>query len=125
MVVELQDGRAISISLAWFPRLADATPQQREKVRISKSWSIQPASSLGPSSPCRSKGIDQRIPSGSAANGPHKQTECKHAVPNWATRIPLALRNPDMRICVNFVFNTMGNLIEYCMPSTHDDPQYC
>ena len=37
MVVELQDGRAIRIPLAWFPRLAGATPQQREKARISKS----------------------------------------------------------------------------------------
>lgn len=36
-VVELQDGRAIRIPLAWFPRLANATPQQREKARISKS----------------------------------------------------------------------------------------
>ena len=46
-----------------------------------RPWSIQPASSLGPSSPRRSKGIGQRIPSGSAANTrPHKQTECKHAV---------------------------------------------
>ncbi len=37
MVVDLQDGRVISIPLAWFPRFADATPQQREKLRISKS----------------------------------------------------------------------------------------
>ena len=37
MIVELQDGRAISVPLAWFPILADATPRQREKARISKS----------------------------------------------------------------------------------------
>lgn len=37
MVVALQDGRVISIPLAWFPRLAGATPQQREKARICKS----------------------------------------------------------------------------------------
>src|ERR1035437_9827281 len=33
-----------------------------------RPWSIQPSSSLGRSSPRGSKGIDQRIPSGSAAN---------------------------------------------------------
>ena len=28
--VELMDGRAISVPLVWFPRLANATPAQRE-----------------------------------------------------------------------------------------------
>ncbi len=28
LTVELMDGRAISVPLAWYPRLADATPQQ-------------------------------------------------------------------------------------------------
>ena len=37
MVVELQDGRGIRVPLVWFPRLAKATPQQREKARISNS----------------------------------------------------------------------------------------
>lgn len=37
MLVELQDGRAIRVPLAWFPRLANATPRQRQKARISKS----------------------------------------------------------------------------------------
>ncbi|MBA3519083.1 MAG: DUF2442 domain-containing protein [Rhizobiales bacterium] len=27
--VELMDGRAISVPLAWYPRLANATPEQR------------------------------------------------------------------------------------------------
>lgn len=29
LVVELMDGRSIAVPLAWFPRLANATPQQR------------------------------------------------------------------------------------------------
>jgi len=37
MLVELQDGRAIRVPLAWFPRLANATPLQRQNARISKS----------------------------------------------------------------------------------------
>lgn len=37
MLVELADGRAIRVPLAWFPRLLNATPEQRGKVRISKS----------------------------------------------------------------------------------------
>lgn len=49
----------------------------------------------------------------------------KVAVRCLAIRIPRALRNPDMRICVNFVFNTLGSLIESCMPSIHGDPRYC
>ncbi len=30
LTVELMDGRAISVPLAWYPRLADATPEQRQ-----------------------------------------------------------------------------------------------
>ena len=37
MQVELADGRAVRVPLAWFPRLLAATPAQRAKVRISKS----------------------------------------------------------------------------------------
>jgi hypothetical protein len=29
LVVDLMDGRTIAVPLAWFPRLANATPQQR------------------------------------------------------------------------------------------------
>lgn len=29
LVVDLMDGRAISVPLAWYPRLANATPAQR------------------------------------------------------------------------------------------------
>ncbi len=29
MIVELTDGRTISVPLAWFPRQFDATPEQR------------------------------------------------------------------------------------------------
>lgn len=32
--VELMDGRAISVPLAWYPRLADATPEQRSRWEI-------------------------------------------------------------------------------------------
>ena len=33
--VELSDGRVLGVPLAWFPRLLEATAQQREEVRIS------------------------------------------------------------------------------------------
>jgi hypothetical protein len=35
MWVELSDGRTLGVPLAWFPRLLDATPQQRSEVEIS------------------------------------------------------------------------------------------
>ena len=35
MWVELADGRAIAVPLAWFPRLLHATAEQREKVELS------------------------------------------------------------------------------------------
>ena len=34
MHVELLDGRKLSIPLIWYPRLFDATPEQRAKVEI-------------------------------------------------------------------------------------------
>ena len=33
----LSDGRTISVPLAWFPRLLDATPEQRAMVELSQS----------------------------------------------------------------------------------------
>lgn len=35
--VDLSDGRVIAVPLAWFPKLLDATPEQREQVEISAS----------------------------------------------------------------------------------------
>ncbi len=35
MLVELKDGRIIGVPLAWFPRLLQTNPEQREQVRIS------------------------------------------------------------------------------------------
>jgi Protein of unknown function (DUF2442) len=35
MWVELSDGRTLAVPLAWFPRLMDATPEQRAHVEIS------------------------------------------------------------------------------------------
>lgn len=35
MWVHLADGRVLAVPLAWFPRLLQATPQQREAVEIS------------------------------------------------------------------------------------------
>ena len=32
--VELMDGRAISVPLVWFPRLANATPEQRANFEV-------------------------------------------------------------------------------------------
>lgn len=34
LVVELSDGRVISIPLEWFPRLRTATPEQRNNWRL-------------------------------------------------------------------------------------------
>jgi hypothetical protein len=34
MSVQLQDGREVSVPLAWFPRLRNATQQQREQWRL-------------------------------------------------------------------------------------------
>ena len=36
MWVGLSDGRTIAAPLAWFPRLLDATPEQRAVVELSK-----------------------------------------------------------------------------------------
>jgi hypothetical protein len=33
--VDLSDGRVLGVPLAWFPRLLNASPEQREQVRIS------------------------------------------------------------------------------------------
>jgi hypothetical protein len=37
MWVDLTDGRTLGVPLAWFPRLLHATPQQREKVELSRT----------------------------------------------------------------------------------------
>jgi len=34
MWVELDDGRSLGVPLAWFPRLLNATPEQRQACRI-------------------------------------------------------------------------------------------
>jgi hypothetical protein len=34
LVVDLMDGRTISVPLAWYPRLAAATPEQRSRYEI-------------------------------------------------------------------------------------------
>jgi len=34
LIVMLADGRELSAPLAWFPRLIDATPEQRQKWRL-------------------------------------------------------------------------------------------
>jgi hypothetical protein len=36
MWVDLSDGRMLGVPLAWFPRLLHATPEQREKVELSR-----------------------------------------------------------------------------------------
>lgn len=35
--VDLADGRTLGIPLAWFPRLLHGTPEQREKVELSRA----------------------------------------------------------------------------------------
>ena len=37
MWVELSDGRTLGVPLAWFPRLLAATPDQRERVELSRA----------------------------------------------------------------------------------------
>ena len=34
-VVHLQDGRSVIVPLEWFPRLRDASPEQRQKYELS------------------------------------------------------------------------------------------
>ncbi|MCX7977207.1 MAG: DUF2442 domain-containing protein [Bellilinea sp.] len=34
LIVDLEDGRTISIPLVWYPRLFHATPQERENFRL-------------------------------------------------------------------------------------------
>lgn len=34
MNVQLEDGRRISVPIVWFPRLAEATPQQRDRWEL-------------------------------------------------------------------------------------------
>lgn len=34
LVAELEDGRTISVPLAWFPRLLDGTPEERDNWRL-------------------------------------------------------------------------------------------
>ena len=36
MWVDLTDGRTIGVPLAWFPRLLNATPAEREKVELGR-----------------------------------------------------------------------------------------
>ena len=36
MWVDLSDGRTLGVPLAWFPRLLQATPAQREQVELSR-----------------------------------------------------------------------------------------
>jgi hypothetical protein len=36
MWVELTDGRTLGVPLAWFPRLLNASPAQREQVELSR-----------------------------------------------------------------------------------------
>ena len=36
MWVDLSDGRTLGVPLAWFPRLLNASPAQRDKVEISR-----------------------------------------------------------------------------------------
>ena len=34
LIVDMMDGRSISVPLAWYPRLMSATPEQRKKWKI-------------------------------------------------------------------------------------------
>ena len=34
LIVDLMDGRTIAVPLAWYPRLFDATAEQRQKWRV-------------------------------------------------------------------------------------------
>jgi len=37
MWVDLTDGRTLGVPLAWFPRVLNATPAQRERVEMSRT----------------------------------------------------------------------------------------
>lgn len=34
LIVDLSDGRTVSVPLAWFPRLLHGTPEERNKLRL-------------------------------------------------------------------------------------------
>ena len=36
LIVDLSDGRTISVPLSWFPRLFNATPEQRNQYELSR-----------------------------------------------------------------------------------------
>ena len=52
LVVDLMDGRTIAVPLAWYPRLANATPQQRNR-RIARAHIAQIAIGSRNFSPAR------------------------------------------------------------------------
>jgi hypothetical protein len=37
MWIDLTDGRTLGVPLAWFPRLLNSTPAQRERVELSRT----------------------------------------------------------------------------------------
>ena len=37
MWIELTDGRTLGVPLAWFPRLLNATPAERDRVELSRT----------------------------------------------------------------------------------------
>jgi hypothetical protein len=45
LIVDLMDGRTISVPLAWFPRLLHATPAQRANWQIAR---VGASASIGP-----------------------------------------------------------------------------
>ena len=38
LIVSLADGRRLSVPIAWYPRLANATPEQRRNWEIVRNW---------------------------------------------------------------------------------------
>ena len=40
LVVDLMDGRTIAVPLAWYPRLANASPQQRSHWELAGGYGI-------------------------------------------------------------------------------------
>ena len=52
LTAELSDGRTISVPLAWYPRLVDATPGERDNVQLIGNGRRHPLARLGRGRQC-------------------------------------------------------------------------
>lgn len=83
MWVELADGRTLGVPLAWFPRLLDASPTDREKVEIGHFglyWGTPRRGHLHRRPPRRTRGHDEAGGSVRVILRPYRSTAVTAAV---------------------------------------------